>query len=63
MRSQRHSRLLRPSLSDFFEVDAKSITLASLHQLALDGKIQTSVVQKAIGELGINSENWNPVAS
>jgi pyruvate dehydrogenase E1 component len=50
-------------LRDFFEVDAKFIALATLHELALDGKIETSVVEKAIGELGINPEKWNPVIS
>jgi len=53
----------RASLRDFFEVDAKFIALATLHELALDGKIEASVVEKAIGELGINPEKWNPVAS
>jgi pyruvate dehydrogenase E1 component len=53
----------RASLRDFFEVDAKFIVLAALHELALDGKIEASVVEKAISELGINPEKWNPVAS
>ena len=53
----------RASLRDFFEVDAKFIALATLHELALDGKIETSVVEKAINELGINPEKWNPVVS
>jgi pyruvate dehydrogenase E1 component len=53
----------RASLRDFFEVDAKFITLATLHELALDGKIEASVVEKAIQELGINPEKWNPVVS
>ena len=53
----------RASLRDFFEVDAKFIALATLHELALDGKIETSVVEKAITELGINPEKWNPVVS
>jgi len=53
----------RASLRDFFEVDAKFITLATLHELALDGKIEASGVEKAITELGINPEKWNPVAS
>jgi pyruvate dehydrogenase E1 component len=53
----------RASLRDFFEVDAKFIALATLHELALDGKIEASVVEKAIGELGINPEKWNPVVS
>jgi len=53
----------RASLRDFFEVDAKFIALATLHELALDGKIEASVVEKAIGELGINPEKWNPVTA
>jgi len=53
----------RASLRDFFEVDAKFIALATLHELALDGKIEASVVEKAIRELGINPEKWNPVVS
>ncbi len=53
----------RASLRDFFEVDAKFITLATLHELALEGKIEASVVEKAITELGIDPEKWNPVVS
>jgi pyruvate dehydrogenase E1 component len=53
----------RTSLRDFFEVDAKFITLATLHELTLDGKIEASAVEKAIQELGINPEKWNPVIS
>ena len=53
----------RASLRDFFEVDTKSIVLATLSELAADGKIETSVVEKAIQELGINPEKWNPVIS
>ncbi|HJZ62719.1 MAG TPA: pyruvate dehydrogenase (acetyl-transferring), homodimeric type [Candidatus Acidoferrum sp.] len=53
----------RASLRDFFEVDAKFIALATLHELALDGKIEASVVDKTITELGINPEKWNPVTS
>ncbi len=53
----------RASLRDFFEVDAKFIALATLHELALDGKVEASVVEKAIQELGINPEKWNPVTA
>ncbi len=38
----------RVSLRDFFEVDAKFITLATLHELSADGKIDAKVVDKAI---------------
>src|SRR6202042_3714307 len=53
----------RQSLRDFFEVDARSITLATLHELHQDGKIERSVVDKAIKDLGINPEKLNPVIS
>jgi pyruvate dehydrogenase E1 component len=53
----------RPSLRDFFEVDARSITLATLYELQQDGKIERSVVDKAIKDLGINPEKPNPVIS
>ena len=42
----------RAALRDFFEVDAKHIVLATLGDLARDGKIEASVVQKAIKDLG-----------
>jgi pyruvate dehydrogenase E1 component len=53
----------RQSLRDFFEVDARSIVLATLHELHLDGKIESKVLDKAIKELGINPEKPNPVVS
>ena len=53
----------RTSLRDFFEVDAKFITLATLHELASDGKIEAKVVEKAIEELGIAKGKPNPVTS
>jgi pyruvate dehydrogenase E1 component len=53
----------RESLREFFEVDARFIALAALHELAQDGLLQESVVQKAIEELGINPDKPNPVTS
>ena len=53
----------RASLRDFFEVDARFITLATLHELYSDGKIERSVVDKAVKELGINPDKSNPVTS
>jgi pyruvate dehydrogenase E1 component len=53
----------RASLRDFFEVDAKFIALATLHELFVDGKVERSVLDKAITELGINPEKVNPVIS
>ena len=53
----------RTSLRDFFEVDAKFITLATLSELCEDGKIEANVVEKAIEELGIPKDKPNPVTS
>jgi pyruvate dehydrogenase E1 component len=53
----------RAALRDFFEVDAKHIVLATLNDLARDGKIEASVVQKAIKDLGINPDKPNPSIS
>jgi pyruvate dehydrogenase E1 component len=53
----------RASLRDFFEVDARFITLATLHELFIDGKIERGVVDKAIKELGLDPEKLNPVIS
>jgi pyruvate dehydrogenase E1 component len=53
----------RAALRDFFEVDAKHIVLATLGDLARNGKIEPSVVQKAIKDLGINPEKPNPAVS
>ena len=53
----------RTALRDFFEVDSRFITLATLHELFVDGKIEKAVVDKAIKDLGINKEKPNPVIS
>lgn len=53
----------RSSLRDFFEVDSKFITLATLHELCADGKIERAVVDKAVKDLGINPDKPNPVIS
>jgi pyruvate dehydrogenase E1 component len=53
----------RKSLRDFFEVDHRFIALATLHELQQDGKIEPSVVTKAIKDLGIDPEKPNPVIS
>jgi pyruvate dehydrogenase E1 component len=53
----------RAALREFFEVDARFIALAALHELFVDGKIERSVIDKAITELGINPEKVNPVIS
>jgi pyruvate dehydrogenase E1 component len=53
----------RASLREFFEVDARFVVVATLGDLARDGVIETSVVQKAIRDLGINPEKSNPALS
>ena len=53
----------RESLRNFFEVDARFITLATLHELLREGKIQASVVQKAIRDLEIDVSKPNPFTS
>jgi pyruvate dehydrogenase E1 component len=53
----------RASLREFFEVDARFIALAVLHELFTDGKIDRTVIDKAIKELRIDPEKLNPVIS
>jgi pyruvate dehydrogenase E1 component len=53
----------RARLREFFEVDARFITLATLHALAQDGQIKTGVVSKAIKDLDINPKKLNPMTS
>jgi pyruvate dehydrogenase E1 component len=53
----------RAALRDFFEVDAKSIVIATLAALARDGKIDAAVVAKAISDFGVNPERPNPAIS
>ncbi len=53
----------RSALRDFFEVDARHITLATLSALAREKKVKPAVVQEAIGRLEINPEKCDPVIS
>src|SRR5262249_40448201 len=53
----------RRALRRFFEVDAESIAVAALYQLARKGEIKPAQVQKAIQGLGINPEKANPMRS
>jgi pyruvate dehydrogenase E1 component len=50
----------RESLRRYFEVDAESITVAALDQLAQRGEIKREVVQKAIKDLGLDPEKPEP---
>lgn len=53
----------REALRDFFEVDARYITLATLAGLAEEGKITAKTVQAAMKKLGINPDKLNPAIS
>ena len=53
----------RESLRDFFEVDARFITVATLHELAQDGLVGEATVQNAIKDLGVNPDKPNPITS
>jgi len=53
----------RASLRDFFEVDSRFIVLATLDELAREGKLDVAVVKKAIKDLNINTEKPNPALS
>ncbi len=50
----------RGALRDFFEVDARYVVLATLSELAKIGKLEWSVVQSAMKEMGIDAEKLNP---
>ena len=52
----------RAELRDYFEVDARYITLAALVGLSQEGKIQQDVIQRAIQELKIDPEKPNPLS-
>ena len=53
----------RTSLREFFEVDSRFITLATLHELYTDGQLEKSVLDKAITDLAINPDKPNPIIS
>jgi pyruvate dehydrogenase E1 component len=51
----------REALRDFFEVDARFVTLAALSALMREGRIAPEVVKKAMKDLGIDPEKRNPM--
>jgi pyruvate dehydrogenase E1 component len=53
----------RAGLRDFFEVDARFVTLATLSALAREKKIEAKVVRQAMRDLEIDPEKPNPVTS
>jgi len=50
----------RAALRDFFEVDARFVTLATLHALAQEDRIDPELVSEAIEDLNIDAEKPNP---
>jgi pyruvate dehydrogenase E1 component len=53
----------RVDLRNFFEVDRRFITLATLAELAQEGQVARSVVAQAIKDLEIDPEKPNPARS
>ncbi|MBB3117884.1 pyruvate dehydrogenase (acetyl-transferring), homodimeric type [Pseudoduganella violacea] len=51
----------RAKLREFFEVNRYYVTVAALKALADEGKIDASVVEKAVAKYGINPNKPNPV--
>jgi len=50
----------REKLREFFEVDKRYVAVAALHALALDGKIERSVVANAIQQYAIDPDKPDP---
>ena len=50
----------RERLRRFFEVDAESTVIATLHTLAQRGQVDRSLVQQAINDLGVDPEKAQP---
>jgi len=53
----------RRHLRDFFEVDARYITLAALYGLFQEGKLKVADLKKALKDLEIDPEKANPMIS
>ncbi len=53
----------RAALRNFFEVDARYVTVATLSALMREGKIDAKIVKQAIADLGINPDKPNPAVS
>jgi len=53
----------RRDLRDFFEIDARYVTLATLTALAREGEIAFDDVEEAVHDLGINPAKANPMTS
>ena len=50
----------REALRDFFEVDARYVTLATLYALAREGELDREIVSEALEDLEIDPAKANP---
>jgi pyruvate dehydrogenase E1 component len=53
----------REALRDFFEVDARYVTLATLQRLAVTGALPPAEVARAARDLGIDPEKPDPMSA
>jgi len=53
----------REGLRDFFEVDARFVTLATLAALAREGRVPAATVQQAMHDMEIDPDKLDPVKS
>ena len=51
----------REALRRHFEVDAECVVIGTLYQLAQQGKVEVSEVEKAIKDLGVNPDKISPM--
>ena len=51
----------RENLREHFEVDARYVVVAALHELAKQGKFDAKVVVDAIAKFGLKTEVLNPL--
>ena len=51
----------RENLREHFEVDARYVVVAALHELAKQGKFDAKVVADAIAKFGLKTEILNPL--
>jgi pyruvate dehydrogenase E1 component len=52
----------RSTLRDYFEVDARYITLATLTALMREGEMEPEIVRQAVKDLDIDPDKLNPMA-
>jgi pyruvate dehydrogenase E1 component len=51
----------RANLRRFFEIDAESIVIGTLHELARRGEVSGAEVSRAIRELGVDPEKVHSI--